>query len=61
VAYSSPTRAGVAHVSLLVGGVVGVFLASAAGRQVTVRYCRPGALMGTASLFTAPLASARRR
>jgi CRP/FNR family cyclic AMP-dependent transcriptional regulator len=36
---------------LVASGLVRVFLRSANGRQATVRYVRPGNLMGTATLF----------
>ena len=36
---------------LIISGVVRVFVAAPDGRTMTIRYCRPGALIGTASLF----------
>jgi CRP/FNR family transcriptional regulator, cyclic AMP receptor protein len=39
------------HLYLVVSGVVRVFVTSPDGRTMTVRYCRPGALIGAMSLF----------
>lgn len=39
------------HVELVVTGLVRVFVRSPDGRTVTVRYCRPGALLGVMSLY----------
>lgn len=39
------------HVELVVAGLVRVFVSAPDGRTLTVRYCRPGALLGAASLF----------
>ena len=39
---------------LVVGGLIRCFLISAFGRQTTVRYARPGDLIGTATLFFGP-------
>ena len=36
---------------LIISGVVRVFVAAPDGRTMTIRYCRPGALIGAASLF----------
>jgi len=36
---------------LVVSGVVRVFVTALDGRTMTIRYCRPGALIGAASLF----------
>jgi CRP/FNR family transcriptional regulator, cyclic AMP receptor protein len=36
---------------LVISGVVRVFVTAPDGRTMTVRYCRPGALMGAVSLF----------
>jgi CRP/FNR family cyclic AMP-dependent transcriptional regulator len=36
---------------LVVSGVVRVFVAAPDGRTMTIRYCRPGAIIGAASLF----------
>jgi CRP/FNR family transcriptional regulator, cyclic AMP receptor protein len=38
-------------IELVVSGVVRVFVTAPDGRTLTVRYCRPGALMGAFSLF----------
>ena len=40
------------HLELVISGVVRVFITAPDGRTMTVRYCRPGALIGVASLFT---------
>lgn len=40
------------HLELVVSGVVRVFVTAPDGRTMTVRYCRPGALLGAISLFT---------
>jgi CRP-like cAMP-binding protein len=40
-----------AHMELLLGGFVRILLDAPDGRRVTVRYCRPGAITGAASLF----------
>jgi CRP/FNR family cyclic AMP-dependent transcriptional regulator len=39
------------HLELVISGVVRVFVAAPDGRTMTVRYCRPGALLGAVSLF----------
>lgn len=39
------------HVELVVTGLVRVFVRSLEGRTVTVRYCRPSALLGVMSLY----------
>ena len=39
---------------LVISGVVRVFVAAPDGRTMTIRYCRPGALIGAASLFASP-------
>jgi CRP/FNR family cyclic AMP-dependent transcriptional regulator len=39
------------HLELVVSGVVRVFVTAPDGRTMTVRYCRPGALLGAMSLF----------
>jgi CRP/FNR family transcriptional regulator len=41
----------VPHFELLVSGFVRVFVAAPDGRTLTVRYCRPGAILGAVSLF----------
>jgi CRP/FNR family cyclic AMP-dependent transcriptional regulator len=40
-----------AHLELVISGVVRVFVTAPDGRTMTVRYCRPGALLGAMSLF----------
>ncbi len=40
-----------AHVELVVAGLVRMFVSSPDGRTLTVRYCRPGGLIGVVSLF----------
>jgi CRP/FNR family transcriptional regulator len=40
-----------AHLELVVGGLVRMYVVAPDGRTLTIRYCRPGAVMGTASLF----------
>lgn len=44
------------HLELVVGGLVRVYVTAPDGRTMTVRYCRPGALLGAVSLFTRPFA-----
>lgn len=39
------------HLELVVAGLVRVFVTAPDGRAMTVRYCRPGALIGVVSLF----------
>jgi CRP/FNR family transcriptional regulator len=39
------------HLELVIAGVVRVFVTAPAGRTMTIRYCRPGALIGAVSLF----------
>jgi CRP/FNR family transcriptional regulator, cyclic AMP receptor protein len=39
------------HLELVIAGVVRVFVTAPDGRTMTIRYCRPGALIGTVSLF----------
>jgi CRP/FNR family transcriptional regulator len=41
---------------LVVSGVVRVFVSAPDGRTMTIRYCRPGALIGAPSLFATPYA-----
>ncbi|MCA1449827.1 Crp/Fnr family transcriptional regulator [Ensifer sp. IC3342] len=43
-----------AHVELVVSGLVRVYVTASDGRSMTVRYCRPGALIGAVSLFASP-------
>jgi CRP/FNR family transcriptional regulator, cyclic AMP receptor protein len=45
-----------AHVELVVSGLVRVYVTTPDGRTMTVRYCRPGALIGAVSLFASPFA-----
>ena len=40
-----------AHLELVVAGLARVYVAASDGRTLTVRYCRPGALLGVVSLF----------
>ena len=42
-----------AHCELVVGGLARVYVSAADGRTMTVRYCRPGALIGVVSMFRA--------
>lgn len=44
------------HLYLVLSGVVRVFVASPDGRTMTVRYCRPGSLIGAMSLFSSEFA-----
>jgi CRP/FNR family transcriptional regulator, cyclic AMP receptor protein len=39
------------HLELVVSGIVRAFVSAPDGRTMTVRYCRPGALLGVMSLF----------
>ena len=41
-----------AHLELVISGLVRIFVSSPDGRTLTVRYCRPGALIGVVSLFS---------
>jgi CRP/FNR family transcriptional regulator len=43
------------RVVLIVSGLVRVYLTSAAGRQVTIRYCRPGAVLGISTAAAGPI------
>lgn len=43
-----------AHLELVVSGLVRVYVTARDGRTMTVRYCRPGALLGVVSLFASP-------
>ena len=43
--------AGGAHLELVVDGFVRIFVSAPDGRTLTVRYARPGALLGAVSLF----------
>jgi CRP/FNR family transcriptional regulator, cyclic AMP receptor protein len=40
-----------AFVELVVSGLIRGYVSARDGRTMTIRYCRPGALMGTATLF----------
>ena len=44
------------HLELVVRGVVRAFVTAPDGRTMTIRYCRPGALIGAWSLFSTDLA-----
>ncbi len=39
------------HVELVLDGLVRVFVSAPDGRTMTIRYCRPGAIVGAVSLF----------
>ena len=43
-----------AHLEVVVSGLIRVFVTARDGRTMTVRYCRPGALIGVVSLFVSP-------
>lgn len=47
---------GAPHLKLVVSGIVRAFVSAPDGRTMTVRYCRPGALLGVMSLFTSGFA-----
>jgi CRP/FNR family cyclic AMP-dependent transcriptional regulator len=40
------------YLELVVAGVIRVFVTAADGRTMTIRYCRPGELLGAMSLFS---------
>jgi CRP/FNR family transcriptional regulator, cyclic AMP receptor protein len=42
------------HLEIVVAGVVRVYVTAPDGRTMTVRYCRPAALIGVVSLFASP-------
>jgi CRP/FNR family transcriptional regulator, cyclic AMP receptor protein len=42
------------HVEVVVSGLVRVYVSTPDARTMTVRYCRPGALIGVVSLFATP-------
>jgi len=44
------------HVELVVAGWLRIYVTAVDGRTLTVRYCRPGSLLGVASLFQPPYA-----
>jgi CRP/FNR family transcriptional regulator, cyclic AMP receptor protein len=41
------------HLELVLSGVIRAFVTAPDGRTMTIRYCRPGALLGAMSLFAA--------
>jgi len=43
-----------AHLEVVVLGLMRVYVTAPDGRTMTVRYCRPGALIGAVSLFASP-------
>ena len=43
-----------AHLEVVVSGLIRVYVTAPDGRTMTVRYCRPGALIGVVSLFASP-------
>ena len=43
-----------AHLELVVSGLLRVYVTALDGRTLTVRYCRPGSILGAVSLFAAP-------
>lgn len=43
-----------AHLELVVSGMLRVHVSAPDGRTMTVRYCRPGSLIGVVSLFASP-------
>ena len=43
-----------AHLQLVVMGLLRVYVTAADGRTMTVRYCRPGSILGAVSLFSTP-------
>lgn len=42
------------HLDLVVSGLARAFVSAPDGRTLTVRYCRPGALLGAVSLYARP-------
>ncbi len=44
----------VAHLQLMVSGLLRVYVTALDGRTLTVRYCRPGSILGAVSLFSSP-------
>lgn len=44
------------HLDVIVSGFARVFVAAPDGRTMTVRYCRPGAILGAISLFSSSFA-----
>jgi CRP/FNR family transcriptional regulator len=47
---------GAPHLELVISGLVRAYVTAPDGRTLTVRYCRPGALLGMMSLFTSGFA-----
>ncbi len=43
-----------AHLELVVSGLMRAYVTASDGRTMTVRYCRPGSLIGVVSLFASP-------
>lgn len=43
-----------AHLELVVSGLLRVYVTALDGRTLTVRYCRPGSILGAVSLFASP-------
>lgn len=43
-----------AHLELVVTGLLRVYVTAPDGRTMTVRYCRPGSILGAVSLFASP-------
>ena len=43
-----------AHLEVVVSGLIRVYVTAPDGRTLTVRYCRPGSLIGVVSLFASP-------
>jgi CRP/FNR family transcriptional regulator, cyclic AMP receptor protein len=46
----------VPHLQLVVSGLIRVYVSAPDGRTLTARYCRPGSLLGAATLFAADFA-----
>lgn len=44
----------VAHLQLVVAGLLRVYVTALDGRTLTVRYCRPGSILGAVSLYSSP-------
>lgn len=44
----------VAHLQLVVSGLLRVYVTALDGRTLTVRYCRQGSILGAVSLFSSP-------
>jgi CRP/FNR family transcriptional regulator, cyclic AMP receptor protein len=42
------------HFELVLSGLLRIYVTALDGRTLTVRYCRPGSIMGTVSLFASP-------